>query len=912
MAYNSAHTGPEIDAAVQLLGDIQSAKDATAADRQAVSGMASDVSAQASQISSQAASVSSNTAVVLASASAVEADRAEVEQNTSVAMSAKSSAEEAEAVAVSAKEAVEVIQIAVNQSQIAVSLSEQNAGDSASSSRADRELVETLAHQVANDSASAAASAASAAAIVTGGTATLLPEPGKIPLAKGNGEIDPGWLPDEIARTSAVESVSVRVDSAIGAAEVAEARTARYLAPSATPPAVRDDEQPLEVGDIWFSIIDQTEYRYTDDGWRANDSIVALDHLAGRITEEPAPGNIPEAGDDGKIGVNWMPNELVRAMALAANDGAEGVGYVFGAEASQPTSVKFKIAERVSVVDFMSTTQKSDFFAKTGLVDQTSALNAFWRYIKSTFVDVSSEDYVKSCGEIPAGVYRVDGSVNFTNLKARNTILLANGAVFHGRGISKNVVDMTGTRWLQIYGLTVFGDEQSMPRCGILLGPQTNETSGNNAFFGCNFTGHFSKTAIWNIGSETTSWVRSRGANYNTDPNAKVFIGDGKMRNGATSDYSALRAVGAGVSFTNNQFYSCDMRHVGGGAPMWLEATRGWGFDRGCYFLSFNDSIFELYQSSDSLHQNLSIEGLMESTFKDTPTVGNTGCKHQIKFIGDGTSSVLQGLTFKVGIPHTALSSMKQDDSSGAISILNLDMVIGHQLTPGVPVFDAPRLTATGRIQAEVAGELNLDSLVGFNGFVVSTGAGAIKPKSGVYMMLNTSSGQIIMGGSGPRVYDGVYRADGSAGNVSFKGRAKGSGSVELGNESLIAAFSVNAPEGSVNGLVAQASASTPYYTVVSASAQLDLGIKSKGSGSKVKLGNDVATNSWIEVLCTSTFPSLTAEGPSASHDLALSAKGTSGRVRFGTYVSSAGATVSGYIEIKDSGGAVRKLAIVS
>ncbi|MDH4846814.1 hypothetical protein E8E78_22490 [Pseudomonas sp. BN505] len=911
MAYNSAHTGPQIDAAVEMLDQVQDAREATASDLGEVKDLAAEVKSDARQVSEKAETVAAQTAEVIASTAAVQKAREDVVSAASAAESAKDSAELSADSARQSQDAAHASDLAASRSQLAAGLSEQVSADAASEAA-------SAAQKTADDRAAAEASAVSAArsaqnaeAVVTGGTASTSPEPGKIPLADAQGKIDSGWVGADIARSVTVEAVADAADSAANAAAEAQARAAAFLLPSPEAPIARDDGSPLQVGDRYFNMVEQAEYLLKQSGWAVNDSLVALDVLEHRIGTEPAPGRIPEAGDDGLLPVKWMPKELVRAMALAAQDGADGIGYVFGAENSLPTSVKFKIAERVSVVDFMSPSQKSDFFAQKGLVDQTSALNAFWRYIRSTFVDVSSEDYVKRCGEIPGGLYRVDGSVNFTGLKARNTILLANGAVFHGRGVSKNVVDMTGTRWLQVYGLTVFGDEQSMPRSGILLGPQTNETSGNNAFFGCNFTGHFSKAAIWNIGSETTSWVRSRGANYNTDPSAKVFIGDGKMRNGATSDYSALRGVGTGVSFTNNQFYSCDLRHVGGGAPMWLEATRGWGFDRGCYFLSFNDAIFELYQSSDSLHQNLSIEGLMESTFKDKPAAGNTGCKHQIKFVGDGSASVLQGLTFKVGIPHTALSSIKQDDSSGPISILNFDMVIGHQLTPGVPVFDAPRATITGRVQAETAAELNLDSLVAFNGFSISAGPGAIRPKAGVFLMLNSASGQLIMGGSGPRVFDGAYRADGAGANADFKGRAKGSGNVELGNEVLIGALTVKAQPGSVNGLATQASQTIPYYTVVSVSAQLDVGLRSKGAGSRVQLGNDLSANSWAEVLCTSTFPTIMAAGPSDNHDLALAGKG-SGNVRFGTHANASSPTITGYITIKDAGGVIRKLAVIA
>jgi len=605
----------------------------------------------------------------------------------------------------------------------------------------------------------------------------------------------------------ALDASNEAAQAAEEAADTATARTAGFLAPSATDPVVRDNGLPLQEGDRYFNTEEQTEYIYKASGWEANDSSVALDALMERITEIPAPGNTPKAGDDAKLDINWMPNELVRAMQLAESDGSEGVGYVFGAESSQPTSVKFKIAERVSVVDFMSTEQKNDFFSGAALVDQTSALNAFWQYMKSTFVDVSSEDYLKKCGEVPSGVYRVDGSVNWTNIKARNTIVVAHGAVFYGRGATKNVLDMTGTRWLQVYGLTVFGDEVEPPKNGLLLGPQNVETSGNNAFFGCNFTGHFGKTAVWNIGSETTTWVRCRAVNYNQAADAKAFIGDGRMRNGATSDYAELRAAGTAVSFTNNQFYSCDIRNVGGGSCVWLEFTRGWGFDRGCYVLSYNDANFEIWQTSTSVHQNLSIEGLMETQFQNQPTPGNTGCKYQIKFLGDGTASELEGLTFKVGVPHAAVASLKQDATSGNLSITNADISIGHQVTPGIPVFDAPRLTLTGTLRSANATELNINAIVAFNGLIISSGAGAVRPASGVYIEMNSTSGQMLLGGSGPRVYDAVYRTEGAAADVAFKGRGKGAGGAELGNEVLSNALQVLAATGAVNGLIVRGSA---------------------------------------------------------------------------------------------------------
>ena len=54
-----------------------------------------------------------------------------------------------------------------------------------------------------------------------------------------------------------------------------------------------------------------------------------------------------------------------------------------------------------------------------------------------------------------------------------------------------------------------------------------------------------------------------------------------------------------------------------------------------------------------------------------------------------------------------------------------------------------------------------------------------------------------------------------------------------------------------------------------------------------------------------------TAEGGDTNIDLALTPKGT-GNVRFGTYTANMALTVQGYIEIKDSGGTVRKLAVIA
>ena len=52
--------------------------------------------------------------------------------------------------------------------------------------------------------------------------------------------------------------------------------------------------------------------------------------------------------------------------------------------------------------------------------------------------------------------------------------------------------------------------------------------------------------------------------------------------------------------------------------------------------------------------------------------------------------------------------------------------------------------------------------------------------------------------------------------------------------------------------------------------------------------------------------------GTDTSIDLQLASKGSTGRIRFGTLVANADAPISGYIEIRDTGGTIRKLAVIT
>jgi hypothetical protein len=77
--------------------------------------------------------------------------------------------------------------------------------------------------------------------------------------------------------------------------------------------------------------------------------------------------------------------------------------------------------------------------------------------------------------------------------------------------------------------------------------------------------------------------------------------------------------------------------------------------------------------------------------------------------------------------------------------------------------------------------------------------------------------------------------------------------------------------------------------------------------------GGTTTNANYVQVSATAATgtPSMSVIGSDTNIDLALTPKGT-GNVRFGTLTANADAPVTGYITIRDSGGTLRKLAVIA
>jgi hypothetical protein len=87
----------------------------------------------------------------------------------------------------------------------------------------------------------------------------------------------------------------------------------------------------------------------------------------------------------------------------------------------------------------------------------------------------------------------------------------------------------------------------------------------------------------------------------------------------------------------------------------------------------------------------------------------------------------------------------------------------------------------------------------------------------------------------------------------------------------------------------------------------------SSNSVTQFNIGNTASTVNYLRVDggATGNAATLSVVGSDTNIDLALTPKGT-GKVRFGTHTGTADVAITGYIEVKDSAGNVRKLAVIT
>ena len=243
---------------------------------------------------------------------------------------------------------------------------------------------------------------------------------------------------------------------------------------------------------------------------------------------------------------------------------------------------------------------------------------------------------------------------------------------------------------------------------------------------------------------------------------------------------------------------------------------------------------------------------------------------------------------------------------------------------------------------------VNLDAAGDVNGYdIENSPIGATTPAAATFTTL-TATGQTSLGGAAGseslRVLSVAsstrwIQASGSAsgtvslssnaasGNIDFALWSRASGVLRLGTAGGTEQFRVSHTASAVNyvQVTGAATSGSPVISAQGSDANVNLTLTSKGTfgfsfrnssnglvASITHGGSSTPNYIGLSATVSGSAPSVIAAGSDTNIDLALTPKGT-GLLRFGTHTAIGSTTFSidGYIQIKDSAGNIRKLAVL-
>ena len=278
---------------------------------------------------------------------------------------------------------------------------------------------------------------------------------------------------------------------------------------------------------------------------------------------------------------------------------------------------------------------------------------------------------------------------------------------------------------------------------------------------------------------------------------------------------------------------------------------------------------------------------------------------------------------------------------SGSGATLNLSSfyIIGLSLlTAGSGYIEQPTITFSGGGGSGAAAYATVGSPVIFRSLAGNGSAAqsmSFHSSSGESLRVATSTTGgtstnfvTISGGStgnGPRVI-----SDGSDGNIFLGFVTKGTGAFQFITNNASEQLRVSHTASAVNyvQVTGSATANIPIISTTGSDASVGMELRLKGTptGPGFRVTNNNGSNVCFAVTTSgatpanymradpasaSASPAMSAQGSDTNIDLALTPKGT-GVVQFGTHTANADVAISGFITIRDAGGTLRKLAVIT
>lgn len=330
---------------------------------------------------------------------------------------------------------------------------------------------------------------------------------------------------------------------------------------------------------------------------------------------------------------------------------------------------------------------------------------------------------------------------------------------------------------------------------------------------------------------------------------------------------------------------------------------------------------------------NVNGGGVKNITFQDGTALisGAIVLNSIVDVMYDGTQFLLMNVTGKLPITNggTALSSTP---SNGQLLIGNGTNYTLANITVSAPLSitngaGSIALSASGIGSGDVIGSASStdNALVRFDGTTgkIIQNSTATLSDAGALALVGTANTLTLSGSSTGN--PATIAATGSDSSIELRLTGQGAlGGVSLGTANGTALFTYTFGTPAVNyfQFVGSPTGSNPLFYAVGSDSNVSMSLRTQGTGvfdfstnntdRQFRVAHTGSAVNYLQVTggASGNSPVISAQGSGTNLDITLTPKGT-GNVSFGTYTGSVLA-IAGYIEIKDSSGNIRKLAVVA
>ena len=205
--------------------------------------------------------------------------------------------------------------------------------------------------------------------------------------------------------------------------------------------------------------------------------------------------------------------------------------------------------------------------------DNTAFFDQAWADAQKEAIDQGGSAYIVASIDVPDGMYMVR-TLNFTG-SGSYSIKISGNATIWGVNAGAPIVDAIGSRYIKWDGVSLLGDQYSMPSVGLLLG-RSGDTGHNSAdesvFRDMLISGFFTEAAMQNEQSETTLFSKDFFYNNNSNAGTYAVVMDGVKYFPVNTMVAGgdQEPANQGESFDENVFVNCTF---GAYTPLWIGVT---------------------------------------------------------------------------------------------------------------------------------------------------------------------------------------------------------------------------------------------------------------------------------------------------------------------------------------------------